>query len=398
MKMNQINTIENPVGFKESILANYYNETDSSDIYPVISQWIIEHGEPPSTFYSQCLYNFHELLPFLNGIYGDTEPCNVTMGSLTDEYDSSVVVCGSCIKLNTNLWVRLSGTPKNKFNMVRVSNGENITADHIVDIRYYFTTNYRDEVIKLFENLKTILLRRSEHIESHISLLTQKGLGTLTLNNFNIECPIVDFDLMYNEGFSIVHNLINSSLNTEENKGLVILHGASGTGKTTYIKYLISQVKKRVIYLPPNMVNILSNPEFLTFLVDHKDSVIIIEDAENILGNRIGGNNQSVSNILNLSDGILSDVLHIQIICTFNASLSTIDEALLRKGRLICEYEFKPLEEKRVKALAKHLGIDDTTIKTLKEQPLSDVFNLNVGYHSDDTHANRRPIGFKFDK
>jgi len=50
-----------------------------------------------------------------------------------------------------------------------------------------------------------------------------------------------------------------------------------------------------------------------------------------------------MANLLNLSDGLLSDCLHMQLISTFNTDIARLDKALLRKGRVIARYEFKPL-------------------------------------------------------
>jgi hypothetical protein len=48
--------------------------------------------------------------------------------------------------------------------------------------------------------------------------------------------------------------------------------------------------------------------------------------------------------------------LNLQIICTFNTDLTNVDEALLRKGRLIAKYEFKALAEQKSQALSNDLG------------------------------------------
>ena len=69
------------------------------------------------------------------------------------------------------------------------------------------------------------------------------------------------------------------------------------------------------------------------------------------MSSRNGSNrmNAGLVNILNISDGLLSDELCIKFICTFNAPLKDIDEALLRKGRLAARYEFKDLTTDKVK-------------------------------------------------
>ena len=49
----------------------------------------------------------------------------------------------------------------------------------------------------------------------------------------------------------------------QDAKGLVLLHGLPGTGKTSYIRYLIRQLDKEVIFIPPNMAYALTNPDFI---------------------------------------------------------------------------------------------------------------------------------------
>ena len=59
-----------------------------------------------------------------------------------------------------------------------------------------------------------------------------------------------------------------------------------------------------------------------------------------------------------LVDGLLADFLNVQLICTFNNSLTLIDSALLRKGRLIAKYEFGKLDIARSQRLSNHFGFD----------------------------------------
>ncbi len=107
------------------------------------------------------------------------------------------------------------------------------------------------------------------------------------------------------------------------------------------------------------MAKDISKPEFLTFLLTHPNSILIIEDAENIIRDRNEitlDASQAVANLLNLSDGLLGDAMHMQIIATFNCDLGIIDKALLRKGRLIANYEFGKLDVKNAKILSEKLG------------------------------------------
>jgi SpoVK/Ycf46/Vps4 family AAA+-type ATPase len=162
--------------------------------------------------------------------------------------------------------------------------------------------------------------------------------------------------LYYNDDFKEVDELIRKRLSQQNDKGIVLLHGLPGTGKTTYLRHLVGSVSKRVLFVSPSVAGNLMNPEFIDLLIDNPNAVLIIEDAENIIMDRKYNSDSSVSNLLNLSDGLLSDCMNVQIICTFNSPLSRIDSALMRKGRLIASYEFGKLKKEKAQLLSDHFG------------------------------------------
>jgi hypothetical protein len=79
--------------------------------------------------------------------------------------------------------------------------------------------------------------------------------------------------------------------------------------------------------------------------------------------------------------------LNIQIICSFNTDLSRVDEALLRKGRLIAKYEFKALETAKAQQLSDQLGFQT---KIIKPTILTDIYNQN----ENDFQQKKQGIGF----
>lgn len=231
---------------------------------------------------------------------------------------------------------------------------------------------------------------RTDKSKSKISLLmsTRGGMETIEQDIKHVD---IDIASHYGEGFVPVHLKIIEKLNEEKGKGLVLLHGLPGTGKTNYIRYLCGKLNKEVIFLPPFMAESIAGPDFITFLIEHTNSILVIEDAEKVVLDREGdgSSRQSVANLLNLTDGILSDCLSIQIIATFNTSRDRIDKALLRKGRLIAEWKFDALSVEDSNNLFKSMG---------KEAIATKPMTLSEIYNSDDqefvVQQERNQIGF----
>ena len=210
-------------------------------------------------------------------------------------------------------------------------------------------------------------------------------------SNFHLQSHAIDdsfeirnLDMNYGFGFEKFHNELMLRFQNET-KGLVLFHGEPGTGKTYYIRHLLRSMannKKIVIYMPPNMVDHLVEPGFMTFIskqVTHYSQqgffcVLLIEDAEPLLAARSTDTRiQGVTNLLNMTDGLLNDMLSLQIICTFNVGLKKLDKALLRPGRLIARKEFKAMSALDANRLAQQLGAKH---HFTKPAPLSEVYAL----------------------
>ena len=253
----------------------------------------------------------------------------------------------------------------------------------IVQIHYSCDRTSLDEIVGIIKRFS------KESANKRVGLILRDDFG-LTLKKFDVSPGDMSVEENYCDDFKVISDKIVDTLNTDDNTGLVLLHGKPGSGKTTYIRHLSTLLDKDIMFVPNNMANILTSPEFIPFIMKYPNSIIIIEDAEKVIRSReSGGNNEATSNILNMSDGILGECLKTQIIATFNIDRENIDKALLRKGRLIAEYEFNELDVDKSNKLLKKLNIDFTTKEPML---LTDIYNYedNIGINDNK----KQKIGF----
>lgn len=264
---------------------------------------------------------------------------------------------------------------------------ENLDIDEETEFGISFcplATN-KEFMIRLSKMLKKCFFKKIKH-KNNFYMVAQGERGLYNHETTFKPIPIKDnrFDLFYGKDFP--HEKLLQFVN-EDTDNLLLLHGDPGTGKSNYIKHLIYNSPRNVIYIPPSMLSVISTPGFISYIMNNAGSLLLIEDAEEVLST---DRNSATNNLLGITDGFLKDCLDLKVICTFNCEFGKIDDALTRKGRLFFEYKFNPLSVEDSNELANFCNLERTfnTPSTLAE-----IFNKE-----DNTSQNsfeERRMGFQ---
>lgn len=237
-------------------------------------------------------------------------------------------------------------------------------------------------------NLISKISKCSRVKSSRVRLVTCQG-NTFDTIDSELNTVQVDIDKHYNDDFKPVYEDIRSFLNSRSS-GLVILHGKKGTGKTNFIRYLSQTEPGKYIIITSSVAARLGSPEFMDFMMRNKDSVFILEDCEQVLTDRSNNTfGEAISFILNMSDGLLSDVFNAKFICTFNSDLTKIDPAILRKGRCRALYEFSELSVAKTAVLLNELGYK---VESVRPMTLAEIYHY--ASRSYDRGASVKKIGY----
>lgn len=260
----------------------------------------------------------------------------------------------------------------------------------ISDLMIYFDSDAIEYVDNMVSEIRKIVF--VQPINKTFFIISSSSMG-YELRAANIKEFDIPLELNYGESFVDKYADIVDKLRNNKH-GLFIFHGEPGTGKTTLIRKLVSELAedKTIIYVPSYFMYEIASPELISFISKFRNSVLLLEDAEMILTSSEEERSQAVSNILNISDGLLNDHMDMQIIATFNAQKKVIDEALLRKGRLMVDYKFKKLTAIQATKLSKYIGLNKTYSTPMT---LAEIYEEKTGKQLVENELNTKKIGFE---
>ena len=354
-----------PAKIKENV--QYFDTSHHGSFFPFGVYFTTTYGVMPSTIHINKTYT-EDLIFFLREkgeIFQDlvsipaTSPRSMTLSMYQDDFETEEPEYKGTF-LYKDCVVNFQRTPSRKHK-------KTAETPPLFTISIYYkpgtTPPVKDFDKFLFE----------EKLNSVIHTIFRDEHGGIVFEPFETIVPEgYSVEKYYTKDFQPIHKHIVENLQKNES-GLYLFHGEPGTGKTTYIKYLASVLKRDIIYVPVAFIDSLVDPSFLPALLKKRHSVLVIEDAEKALLAREPGDSSSlVSAILNITDGIMGNVFSISVIATYNSPRTGIDKALLRKGRLKGEHKFDKLPVEQVQKILDDNKINFTAKETMS---LAEIFN-----------------------
>ena len=281
------------------------------------------------------------------------------------------------LPITSNEWYIICNEKDNKFliSCLTVDNDEN--ADYF---EYVFTNN----IDKTFEIVKNWFTPTNVKEDVEFGIAAMNASNSLYTTWYDYPYKNIDIKLNYND--DLPYDKICHLIEKEKSSELILFYGEPGTGKSSLIKHLICNYPDNdFIFMDGTLLACASQEKLMSYFLDNENTIFILEDCEKSLMNRDNNYNPVMPVLLNMTDGIIGDVLGIKLICTFNTALSNIDKALLRKGRLSLKYEFKPLCKEKVRKILKDNTID-------KDMTLADIYNIEE--ENDFSKKQTSKIGF----
>ncbi len=228
----------------------------------------------------------------------------------------------------------------------------------ITDISiYYKSSEFEKESNDLIESLSPFIVDYQDGVEQKFNILT------LTPDGLQLE-PIdpIDFDydnidLYYNSSVMKKSKRLTKSIKNAK-KGLSIIYGERGSGKTTLITHIASNIDKLCIFVPANMIDVTINSnEFKNIIKRYRNSILVIDDCEIFFSHAYTKSNIFTNNLLQMVDGVSSDMDSLHIVTILNTpDEHEIDPTLLECNNLIDVIEVDRLEKSTVDEICKYLG------------------------------------------
>ena len=246
----------------------------------------------------------------------------------------------------------------------------------VIDLVKAFDYDFRSKIVADYQNVD--LVTQGNH-----------GLEYITL-------PIKSDQTFFPEMYPVLgedpHTYIDRFLTSKAN--ILILIGDAGLGKSALINEIILRAKKptQIVYDTNVMKMDTLYTNFINRALREEGGLMIMEDSDTILTDRVIHNNDNMARLLNLSDGIV-DTSGAKFI--FSANLKQkedIDSALIRPGRCFDIVTFRNLSYDEALVAADAIGVE-LYDENKDSYTVAEIFNKT---NNRKEVIKKQPVGFGF--
>ena len=120
-----------------------------------------------------------------------------------------------------------------------------------------------EPVLQIIELVRKLQKKKRKKPEVCVIVSDSYGLST---KEIKFKKPNIDLKTNYQDDFPAFHSEVVKELKKKWESGLYLFHGKPGTGKSTYIRYLVKQIRKKTIFLSPKLAGNLDGVEMIKIL------------------------------------------------------------------------------------------------------------------------------------
>jgi len=178
----------------------------------------------------------------------------------------------------------------------------NYETSTISDITFFYKEQEDEKlIIDLIKKLDQCYIEFFDEEVNNLNTINFSSSSGLDLESVDPSVDLETFEMYYSA--STIKKLNKLIKKVKKNdKGISIIYGERGTGKTSAISQIANKLDRIVIFIPNNMIeHTINNPDFRKFLKRYSKPIIVIDDCEMIFNDYLTKSNMVVNNLLQLS-------------------------------------------------------------------------------------------------
>jgi hypothetical protein len=241
--------------------------------------------------------------------------------------DTDMVNERNFCKIDTSLWI--------SFTIYDSLNEESF----IGEVCFYYDPSTEAKIDDIIDQISQFEIREESNKEQFKSNLFSIFIGQSGFETIPIKIDDDKFDnidCFYNDQVLKKIDKLSNKIK-KNNKGLSIIYGERGVGKTSLVKYICSKTEdKDFLFIPTTLFDAsINNSEFRNFIKKHNNSVIVLDDCEIYFSDLYSKSNIFTNNLLQLVDGLDSDELGLNLLLILNCERECdIDPHLIESNNL----------------------------------------------------------------